>query len=490
MWHVVDDVSRGARCLGRRGRGQQRLRHLLQRFGSDPGPYQGLAGLRRHQCRGADVGLPGGARRHLADLHRLRHGRDEQEHRLRQPGPVHRGDRWLCRELQRRDIGQQRRPRRHRIHRATGLRHDNRARDADRRRARAGAVRRRGDRRLARVADHPRRHARDQRGRDRPEFGQHRGNLRRTARSPTPPSGLPDGLSIDPATGIISGTPTTVGTFTVTVAATDTAGSVGDAVFDWSVTDGSTTTTTTTTTTTPPPTTTTTTTTTPPPPPPHVSIAAPSAQSGQVGARAQLALQATDSRGFALTYGVTGLPVGLSVNPATGVISGTPLSAGTTTVHASVWDGHSGSMTAIFSWKIAPLPHVTHARLEAGVSSHREAVSIADDRLELDRDQAGPDLGRRWPAAILDEPREGRDGHGPQRSRDTGCHTGRGRADERDLLLHRRQPRQRIVDAPAEAQGGRHTSPPRPSQGLDRRRGRGTGIRIAAADAVKTLLGS
>jgi Putative Ig domain len=47
-------------------------------------------------------------------------------------------------------------------------------------------------------------------------------------------SGLPNGLSIS-STGLITGTPTTAGTFTPTVTATDTTGASGSASFTWTI---------------------------------------------------------------------------------------------------------------------------------------------------------------------------------------------------------------------------------------------------------------
>ncbi|WP_030437591.1 cellulose binding domain-containing protein [Actinoplanes subtropicus] len=53
-------------------------------------------------------------------------------------------------------------------------------------------------------------------------------------------AGLPAGLSIDPATGLISGTPSSAGTFSATVTATDSTGAAGSAAFKWTIGGGST----------------------------------------------------------------------------------------------------------------------------------------------------------------------------------------------------------------------------------------------------------
>ena len=48
-------------------------------------------------------------------------------------------------------------------------------------------------------------------------------------------TGLPAGLSINSATGLISGTPTTAGTSSVTVTAKDTTNASGSASFTWTI---------------------------------------------------------------------------------------------------------------------------------------------------------------------------------------------------------------------------------------------------------------
>lgn len=51
---------------------------------------------------------------------------------------------------------------------------------------------------------------------------------------------LPPGLAINTASGLITGTPTTAGTYTATVTATDTSGNKGSCSFTWTVGSGST----------------------------------------------------------------------------------------------------------------------------------------------------------------------------------------------------------------------------------------------------------
>src|SRR5213078_2710126 len=63
-------------------------------------------------------------------------------------------------------------------------------------------------------------------------------SLQMSASGGTPPYtwsaiGLPPGLSISSSSGLISGTPSTAGTFSVTVTAKDTANASGSATFTW-----------------------------------------------------------------------------------------------------------------------------------------------------------------------------------------------------------------------------------------------------------------
>jgi len=153
-------------------------------------------------------------------------------------------------------------------------------------------------------------------------------------------TGLPAGLSISSTTGLISGTPTANGSSSVTVTVKDATGASGTAAFTWTIGNGSGNT---------------------------VTVTNPGNQTGTVGTAASLQIQASDSAaGQTLTYSATGLPAGLSISSTTGLISGTPTTAGPSSVTVTVKDATGASGSAAFAWTIGTTSagsacHVTYS---------------------------------------------------------------------------------------------------------------------------------
>ncbi len=144
-------------------------------------------------------------------------------------------------------------------------------------------------------------------------------------------TGLPAGLSIS-SSGLVSGTPTTPGTSSVTVTATDTTGANGSASFTWTVNSSTA----------------------------HkdkVSVRRPGNQTSIAGVPVRLRLNATDSaRGQKLTWSATGLPAGLSIS-SSGLISGRPTTAGTSSVTVTATDRTGASGSATFTWTVRHRRH-------------------------------------------------------------------------------------------------------------------------------------
>ncbi len=154
-------------------------------------------------------------------------------------------------------------------------------------------------------------------------------------------TGLPAGLSISKTTGVISGTVTTASTGTVKVTATDSTKASGSASFTWTALN-------------------------------TIAITTPKAQRTTVGAAVALAVLAEDddTKATPLKWTASGLPTGLAIDSADGVITGTPTKAGSYTVTVKVSDPTKSSASVSFGWKIGDLITV------AAPGSERSTVTV------------------------------------------------------------------------------------------------------------------
>jgi len=161
-------------------------------------------------------------------------------------------------------------------------------------------------------------------------------------------TGLPPGLSHPGGSSrTISGTPTTAGTYTVTVQANDGRGGVNSGSFTITVQA-------------------------------NTAPTAPSIpnQSAWVNSGFSCTVPAfSDADGDALTYSATGLPPGLSFNAGTLVISGTPTTAGTYTVTVTANDQRGGVVNKSFTISVAAAPPPNRAPVVNLGLVDQEAIS-------------------------------------------------------------------------------------------------------------------
>ena len=85
-----------------------------------------------------------------------------------------------------------------------------------------------------------------------------------------------------------------------------------------------------------------------------VTVTSPGNQTGTVGTAVSLQMSASDSQsGQTFTWSASGLPAGLSINSSSGLISGTPTTAGTSSVTVTATDTTGAHGSASFSWTIS-----------------------------------------------------------------------------------------------------------------------------------------
>lgn len=144
--------------------------------------------------------------------------------------------------------------------------------------------------------------------------------------------GLPLGLSLNSATGVIGGTPTVAGSSVVALTATNAAGT--GPVFNLAITIGAV---------------------------PIISSAA-TANAG-LGAAFSFGVTATNSP---TSYNIAGLPPGLSANTATGAISGSATATGTYPVTLSASNAVGTGPTATLTITVGSLPAINSALAATG----------------------------------------------------------------------------------------------------------------------------
>ena len=112
------------------------------------------------------------------------------------------------------------------------------------------------------------------------------------------------------------------------------------------------------------------------------AVTNPATQTSVQGSNVTLQLTASDPNGDTLSYAATGLPAGLSLNTATGLISGVPTTVGTFNVVVTASDGINVA-SASFTWTItngtsltlAALPALAPVLADTGVASYTANTS-------------------------------------------------------------------------------------------------------------------
>jgi prepilin-type N-terminal cleavage/methylation domain-containing protein len=138
---------------------------------------------------------------------------------------------------------------------------------------------------------------------------------------------LPPGLSIA-SSGLVTGIPRTVGTYPVTLQATDARGRVGSGSFIWTVVA-------------------------------LPQILTPPVQYTGIDTQVQFVIASTGGVG-PFTWSATGLPAGLTLDPVTGIVSGRPNAPASAAVTVTLTDSRGAHATVTFQWNVVPPPVITN----------------------------------------------------------------------------------------------------------------------------------
>jgi len=103
------------------------------------------------------------------------------------------------------------------------------------------------------------------------------------------------------------------------------------------------------------------------------SVTTPPGQNATVGTARSLQISASDPDGDVLSFSAVGLPPGLAINASSGLVSGTPSTAGSFNPSVTVIDGKGGTATTSFFWTIqGSTPGVVVGGLTGSYFSNRD----------------------------------------------------------------------------------------------------------------------
>ena len=152
-------------------------------------------------------------------------------------------------------------------------------------------------------------------------------------------SNLPPGLSINASTGVISGTPTAGGTYPVTVTLTDAGGATATLTSNIVVVSA-----------------------------PYITTASPLAATvgnAYTTGSPLVTVQGAGGTG-PYSWSATGLPTGLSINPTTGAITGTPTVGGTYTPTITITDAGGLTATKVLTMNVTASPTASMVSATSG----------------------------------------------------------------------------------------------------------------------------